>query len=604
MKNPRLKGVVNIFGNKMGLEDSIPIRFQCFINYLLLKKIYFDINGVYPYESMLSMDFLSDIDFDKNTENGMAVDGCFAIHQRKILHLELDDEILDAQMRTICDGDLHIVLIQTKSGDLATNDISTLSDCLNMNFADQTKWEKFIAFKNKCENLIQNNYKVNIQFHVFYISGNDIDLNLFNNETFKVRENALKDSMKKFFWIDQDENISISYFDEGKIYQEYTIQEEYSREVDAVLVFDQITDNISCAEYGNVRLGIISIAEIMKILVNQSNNRPNELYDYNVRDHIDKSGVNEKIEKTLSHEKDLFLLLNNGLTIVVSEQERKGDKGVFLKNIRIVNGCQTSHAIMNVCKDNIDCLDARISVKIIKTEMDDILGKITYSSNCQNPVHKDNLFAIEPKIFALEKAYKDFFISYPATKFRAVKLERRQGQISNSDDYIDMMAQAKAFTSLWSIIPNIALMYADEPLDDFKKCLEQNDFIAKSLFSGIIWNTVIKDLSISYYNGRYQIYSCVALKIIEEKLHINVMDKAALQRISDDNLQKIICEYEGNIHDEIILVCKAIDNLNSDFPKTKSGKIHYRKFYMANALQKIYNEYTVLKNNADTTTES
>ena len=279
MKNPRLKGVVNIFGTKMGLEDSIPVRFQYFINYLILKKIYFDINGVYPYESILSMDFLSNIDFDNNTETGMAVDGCFAIHQRKILHLELDDDILDSQMNTICDGDLHIVLIQTKSGNLDTNDLSSLSDCLNMNFTNQNKWEKFVSLKNRCENLIQNNYKVNILFHVFYISGNDIDANLFRNDTFKVRENASKESMKNFFWIDQDNKISISYYDESKIYQEYTIQEEYSREVDAVLVFDQITDSIPCAEFGDVRLGIISIGEIMKILINQSNNRPNELYD-------------------------------------------------------------------------------------------------------------------------------------------------------------------------------------------------------------------------------------------------------------------------------------------------------------------------------------
>lgn len=604
MKNPRLKGVVNMFGNKLGLEDSLPIRFQCFINYLILKKIYFDINGIYPYESSLSTDFLSDIDFDNDTENGMAVDGCFAIHRRKILNLELDSDILEEQMQTINDGELHIVLIQTKSGNLDTNDISTLSDCLNMNFASQTKWEKFVSFKNRCENLIQNNYKVNIQFHVFYISGNDIDPNLFNNNTFNVRENALKKSMKDFFWIDSDNNISISYLDESKIYQEYTIQEEYSREVDAVLVFDQITDEIPCAEYGNVRLGIISIGEIMKILVNQSTNRPNELYDYNVRDHIDKSGVNEKIENTLKNEKDLFLLLNNGLTIVVSDQDRKGDKGVFLKNIRIVNGCQTSHAIMNIYKENTDCQNAKISMKIIKTEKDDILGKITYSSNCQNPVHEDNLFAIEPKIFALEKAYKEFFISYPTTKFKTVKLERRQGQISNTDDFIDMMAQAKAFTALWNIIPNNALMYADEPLNDLKKCLNQDDFIAKSLFSGIIWNTIIKNISILYYNGRYHIYSCVALNILEEKCKINVFDKNALHRIKDDTLQKIIYEYDGNIIDEINLVYKAIDSLSSDFPKTKSGKIHYRKFYIADALPKIYNEYKKLKYNANTTTKN
>ena len=42
MNNPRLKGVVNLFGEKYQLPDNLSNRFQVFANYLLLKKIYFE----------------------------------------------------------------------------------------------------------------------------------------------------------------------------------------------------------------------------------------------------------------------------------------------------------------------------------------------------------------------------------------------------------------------------------------------------------------------------------------------------------------------------------------------------------------------------------
>ena len=179
------------------------------------------------------------------------------------------------------------------------------------------------------------------------------------------------------------------------MYEEYEKQTDNAKVINETLQFEVITDEIISSGFGKIRFGAISLGEIMKILLNTETNKPNELYGYNVRDVIKGSTINPKIESSIKTNKEMFLLLNNGITIVVDKQERRADKGIYLENIRIVNGCQTSHAILNVCAVNQEFNDAKVSIKIIETDKDDILGKITYSSNNQNTVYLETPFYLK-----------------------------------------------------------------------------------------------------------------------------------------------------------------------------------------------------------------
>ncbi len=604
MKNPRLKGVVEKFCESYNIDGNEGLKYQNFVNYLLLNKTYYDINQTYPFNSSFDMNLLNAIDFDTNEENGMAVDGFFAIHNGQILHLDIEDEELDAAMDCMTKDYLHIFLIQTKSGNMATEDMSSLSDCLATNFKGQVKWAKFQNFRQKCENLLQSKPAVKISFTVVYVSGNIIDSNMFKVETFKVRENALIKAMSEFFWIDNIGDCKIEYLDESKIYAEYENLLNHSKTISQILVFENITNEITCANAIKIRFGAITVEELMKILYDNSNDRANELYEYNVRDAINNSPINDKIKCSLQNEKDAFLLLNNGITIIVDKQERKGDKGVYLENIRIVNGCQTCHSIMNVYNNNNDCRDALVAVKIIETNDETILGKITYSSNNQNHVSKSNLFAIEPKVFELEKEYTDFFIAHKviSNKLSLVLLERRQGQYFGSGNiYIDMLAQAKAYISLWEYTPNTAIMYSDQNLNKYKTYLDDANFIKCSLFSGILWNEVLKNIPRSYYNARFQIFTSVSICWLHKGLNINELNISDVNNILREakkaNLTDILNNGDLDIKYEVEQVCRAIDDLPVDFPKLSSGKIHYRKFYPNDAMSKIYSKYINIREN-------
>lgn len=168
-----------------------------------------------------------------------------------------------------------------------------------------------------------------------------------------------------------------------------------------------------------------------------------------------------------------------------------------------------------------------------------------------------------------------------------------------------MLAQAKAYISIWNIEPNKALMYAEQPLDEYKSQLQNTGFINKSLFAGILWNTILKYIPNEYYNGRFQIFTCIVLYMIEKRFQLsNSMDKTTLESIDEKQLRDILIQYEGSIEGEVKLVCNTIDDLPLSFPKNKSGKIHYRKFYVTKAFNEIYTKYKTYKNNANTTTEN
>lgn len=65
------------------------------------------------------------------------------------------------------------------------------------------------------------------------------------------------------------------------------------------------------------------------------------LFNSNVRDYLGNTGsVNSEIEHTIATEPEMFLMCNNGITIVCSDFIQIRDKIVSIDNPQIVNGCQ------------------------------------------------------------------------------------------------------------------------------------------------------------------------------------------------------------------------------------------------------------------------
>lgn len=596
--NPKLKGLVKRFSERKKINENLSTQYEYFANYLLLKEEFYKVNWEYPFDSILNYEFLKGINFGENST--MSVDGCFIFYENEIIHLDMEDKEIDDFLNKIKKGKIYLTLIQTKSGKLETEELSTLSNLLDNLFDNQESWKKLIKFREKYEELIMENQSVEIEFSVVYVTGDRIDNSLLSNPNFKVRENSLQKAMENFFWINNSDFVKINYFDDAGILKLYEQQGVKSNVISKTVKLERMTDEISINGEGKIRFGAISFGELLKILYNEEKKRPNDIYGYNVRGEIEQSPINQHIKKSIENNNAKFLLLNNGITMVVDKQDRKGDVGIYLENIQIVNGCQTSHTILKTCLGNDKYFDIKVPVKIIeRSENDAILGEITFSSNNQNPITKDNMLSIHPHMFELEKKYKDFELTNKNEKLIAIFFERRQGQYNNTSAlYIDMLELVKAYLCLWQKKPHFAAMYRDTNIEEFKGLLEKDDnFINKALIAGILWFNIFKKIDVKYENARYHIYTIIAIHKLSK------LSRNELYNISSDDFLSLL-EKQNNFNEQILedieitkedisyLINNVIAKKRERFPiNENSGKFNYKDFYKVDALVEFYDAY-------------
>ncbi|MET2984410.1 AIPR family protein [Aureibaculum conchae] len=149
------------------------------------------------------------------------------------------------------------------------------------------------------------------------------------------------------------------------------------------------------------------------------------IFEANIRDYYKRSGLNSKITETSSSEEEakFFWSFNNGLTMTCSKVDELPNDKYKLYNLQIVNGCQTSNAIYQAVKnrERVDELKGKVEkgeeltkkeseelnskenlqfndqttilVKIIETKSDDLVYKITETTNSQTPIKAFSLKA-------------------------------------------------------------------------------------------------------------------------------------------------------------------------------------------------------------------
>lgn len=171
-----------------------------------------------------------------------------------------------------------------------------------------------------------------------------------------------------------------------------------------------------------------SAKEFLKVLKKEDGNLRRSLFNDNVRDYLgNKGSVNSEIETTIRQKPEMFLLCNNGITIVSSDFIQIKDKLVRIDNPQIVNGCQTSNSIFNLREDNnID--KVQLSVRVICTDDFNIANEIVRGTNKQNQVLDEAFECTRP----FHKELETYF------RFREdasrIYYERRNKQYSNDPE--------------------------------------------------------------------------------------------------------------------------------------------------------------------------
>lgn len=163
-------------------------------------------------------------------------------------------------------------------------------------------------------------------------------------------------------------------------------------------------------------IGSISLIQFYGFLKKYRNKTDDldRIFEKNVRKHLGgRVKVNRGMKKTLEDNPESFGLFNNGITIVVSDFSKKGENSFELIEPYIVNGCQTTKSIWEVCNPKLDSggggLNAEIEnwkkqaesgcvvAKIVKVGSDgeELLNSITRYTNSQNTIRDKDFVSLD-----------------------------------------------------------------------------------------------------------------------------------------------------------------------------------------------------------------
>ncbi|NEP44076.1 MAG: AIPR family protein, partial [Okeania sp. SIO2H7] len=264
----------------------------------------------------------------------------------------------------------------------------------------------------------------------------------------------------------EQEKLHTTYFEnveikvEGINYIQQLYKNTWSKPI-AQVKFDKQTTLPEIRGITQAFIGVLPCSEFMKIITHEDGKIRSSVFEENVRAYDKRFSVNQDMTKTMqSPEKDWFAILNNGVTIVARESKQVGNQ-ITLIDYQIVNGCQTSHVIYEN-RNNPGIENVLVTVKIISTDDQNIINKITYATNNQTPVKEKNLqdlLKFHKKLEELYDACKIF--GKNGEKVNRLYYERREAQYVARTDVIQARVvsttrQAKCFAGMFLDIPHLS----------------------------------------------------------------------------------------------------------------------------------------------------
>ena len=212
--------------------------------------------------------------------------------------------------------------------------------------------------------------------------------------------------------------------------------------------------------FSRVLVGRISITEIAALIERHGE----RLLERNIRRYLGLQGnrVNEGIRDTLnSDEKNNFYFYNNGITLTCDSFSynalQNGDYQVRVENLQIINGGQTCMTIFKTLQDQNFCqqnTQAYVLVRLyqLPTDNDDLVQKITYATNSQNPVDLRDLRANDNLQRRLEMDIQQLGFNY----------RRKRSDTGTKSTDITSGVAAEAILAVWRQKPHQAKFFTRE----------------------------------------------------------------------------------------------------------------------------------------------
>lgn len=217
-------------------------------------------------------------------------------------------------------------------------------------------------------------------------------------------------------------------------------QERRNRSVDADVPIRYDANTPSLIRYQTQGLkGIIctvTARDLANLVINDSSGA---LFDSNIRRFLGKGrAVNADILKTATEAASsyLFWFLNNGVTILCDSCDPVTDPDspmVKIKNLQIVNGCQTATALAHAARDGTLRPDTRVLLKVFETNDPTLASRIVLTTNNQNRISTRDLKANDEVQQDMQRLFERYNLLYEhkVNQYANVTLNVGQRIVSN-----------------------------------------------------------------------------------------------------------------------------------------------------------------------------
>jgi hypothetical protein len=213
-------------------------------------------------------------------------------------------------------------------------------------------------------------------------------------------------------------------------------QEKRNKKLDIDLKIDYDKNKGSIILYNSKGLkGLICTVTAIEIARAVNYDKHGSIFDLNIRRYLGSKGkgVNNEILSTCTSafESHLFWFLNNGITITCDKVEYNPDPDnpeVKIKNIQIVNGCQTASTLTSALNDCKLMPDTKVLVRIYETNDLGLVDKIVLTTNNQNVISTRNLRANDKAQTDLKKAFNiyGFYLETKPREFDNSKIDKEK----------------------------------------------------------------------------------------------------------------------------------------------------------------------------------
>jgi hypothetical protein len=213
-------------------------------------------------------------------------------------------------------------------------------------------------------------------------------------------------------------------------------------------------------DFSRILVGRISVTEIAGLISRHGD----RLLERNIRRYLGLQGnrVNEAIRLTLeSPERSNFYFYNNGITLTCDKFSynalQAGDFQVKVENLQIINGGQTCMTIFQTMRQATlfpNPTEAYVLLRLyqLPSDNEDLVQKITFATNSQNPVDLRDLRANDEVQRRLEMDISQLGFSY--------RRKRSDSGIRPLD--ITSGVAAEAILSVWRHRPHQAKFFTRE----------------------------------------------------------------------------------------------------------------------------------------------